>query len=288
MNSFEDAHIYFESVSYKYPNASINAINNINVSIKKGQFVVLMGANGAGKTTFCQLLNGIIPHSVGGMLMGTVKVAGLDTKHHKIAELSQKVGLVLQDPESQLFTGSVKSEVAFGSENLGIPVNELRDRLEWALKVVRLEQFIDRSPSALSGGQKQRLAIASVIAMRPEILVLDEPTSQLDPIGSYEVFTVVKELNQKYGMTIVMATHHSEEIAEFSDRILVFDEGVLVGDGSPKEIFTQKELLLKTWIREPQVSALANYLKQRGIDMPEFPITVEEMEKYILELFQYG
>ncbi len=286
MNRSNNDHIYFENVSYKYPDESVNVINNITLSIKRGQFVALMGSNGAGKTTFCQLLNGIIPHSVGGMLTGTIKVAGLDTKHYRIAELSQKVGLVLQDPETQLFTGSVKSEVVFGSENLCFPVNVLKDRLEWVLKVVRLEQFIDKSPATLSGGQKQRLAIASVIAMHPEILVLDEPTSQLDPIGCYEVLAVIKELNQKYGMTIVMATHHSEEIAKFSDRILIFDQGTVVGDGSPREIFAQKELLKKNWIREPQVSALANYLKQRGIDTPEFPITLEDMEKYVLELFK--
>jgi energy-coupling factor transporter ATPase len=262
----------------------VDALQNINISIAKKQFVVLMGANGAGKTTFCQLLNGIIPHSLGGSMVGSVKVAGLETTKHKIAELSQKVGMVLQDPETQLFTGSVRSEVAFGAENLGVPRQEISERLKWALHVVRLDEFMDRTPAALSGGQKQRLAIASVIAMRPEILVLDEPTSQLDPIGSYEVFSVVKELNQVYGMTIIMATHHSEEIAEFADRIVVFDKGKIIADDTPHKIFSQQKLLERTWIRAPQVSALANYLLEKGIKLPFFPITIDEMESCLEKL----
>jgi energy-coupling factor transporter ATPase len=281
----EAKHVCFENVCYQYSDAQVYALQDVNISIKKGQFVVLMGANGAGKTTFCQLLNGIIPHSLGGSMGGRVEVAGLDTKSHKVAELSQKVGMVLQDPETQLFTGSVKSEVAFGSENLGVPRNEIWERLTWALQVVRLEEFMERTPAALSGGQKQRLAIASVIAMRPEILVLDEPTSQLDPIGSYEVFSVVKELNEVYGMTIIMATHHSEEIAEFADRIVVFDEGRIVADDTPHKIFRQQELLQKTWIRAPQVSALANYLHKKGLNLPFFPTTIEEMEKCLEQIF---
>jgi energy-coupling factor transporter ATPase len=271
-------HICLENVSYKYPDAQVDALQDLSISIGKQQFVVLMGANGAGKTTFCQLLNGIIPHSLGGSMVGSVKVAGLETTTYKIAELSQKVGMVLQDPETQLFTGSVKSEVAFGAENLGVPKQEIWERLQWALPVVRLGEFMDRTPAALSGGQKQRLAIASVIAMRPEILVLDEPTSQLDPVGSYEVFSVVKELNQVYGMTIIMATHHSEEIAEFADRIVVFEEGRIVADDTPHKIFSQQQLLQRTWIRAPQVSVLANYLQDKNVKLPFFPITIEEME----------
>lgn len=277
-------HVSLQGVYYQYPDAGSYALQNVSLGIAKGQFVVLMGSNGAGKTTFCQLLNGIIPHSLGGSLAGTIKVAGLETVNHKIAGLSQKVGMVLQDPETQLFTGSVKSEVAFGSENLGIPTQEIWERLKWALKVVRLEEFMDRTPAALSGGQKQRLAIASVIAMRPEILVLDEPTSQLDPVGSYEVFSVVKDLNKNYGMTIVMATHHSEEIAEFADRIIVFEQGSIIADDTPKSIFRQQELLKRTWIRAPQVSALANYLQEKGLSLPIFPITIEEMESCLEQL----
>lgn len=285
MNSLDNEHISFEKVSYTYPEADQRALCDISVTVPRGQYVVLMGSNGAGKTTFCRLLNGVNPHSTGGMLQGTVRVAGLDTKLHRVAELSQKVGLVLEDPEAQLFTGSVKSEVVFGAENLGIERGELADRLQRSLKAVCLEDLMDRVPTALSGGQKQRLAIASVIAMYPEILVLDEPVSQLDPAGCNEVFSVIRELNKKYGLTIIMAAHQSEEIARFCDRILVFAQGRIIGDGSPREIFANKKILTEASIREPQVTALARYLGKKGIQTQGVPVTNEEMEQYLLELW---
>ncbi len=285
MNGLINEHISFEKVSYTYPGAERRALCDISVTVPRGQYVVLMGANGAGKTTFCRLLNGINPHSTGGRLQGVVRVAGLDTTLHRVAELSQKVGLVLEDPETQLFTGSVKSEVVFGAENLGIERGELVNRMKWALKAVGLEDLMDRIPAALSGGQKQRLAIASVMAMYPEILVLDEPASQLDPAGCSEVFAVIRELNKKYGLTIILAAHQSEEIAQFSDRILVFAQGMIIGDGSPKEVFANKQILTEACIREPQVTALADYLCGKGIQTRGVPVTVEEMEEYLLKLW---
>lgn len=276
--------VSLENVWYKYPDAKSYALKNVNIDIEKGQFVVIMGASGAGKTTFCQLLNGIIPHSTGGKLKGVVKILGLNTKKHKTAELAQKVGMVLQDPEAQLFTGMVKSEVAFGPENLGVSSEEIWEKTKWALKVVRLENFLKRTPSSLSGGQKQRLAIASVLSMQPEILVLDEPTSQLDPVGSYEVFSIIKDLNKKYKMTIILATHNSEAIAEFADRVIIFANGEIIGDNIPRNIFMQQDLLDKTWCRAPQVSELANYLNRNGIKLSRFPIITEEAEDCLQEL----
>ena len=213
-----------------------------------------MGENGAGKSTLCQMTNGIIPNSVGGRLAGRVLVHGLDTKETGISVLATKVGIVLEDPETQLFTTSVKSEVAFGPENLSLPPQEIEERVRWALDVVRLGGYEERLPGSLSGGQKQRLAIAANIAMRPDILVLDEATSQLDPVGVEEVLSVVHELNRKYGITILMATDASEMIARLMDRVVVLDQGQLVVDETPRQIFANTPLFKKLMIRLPQVS----------------------------------
>ncbi len=268
--------IEFKDVSYHYPRSQRWVVTHLNLRIAPGEFVAIMGENGASKSTICQMMNGIIPNSIGGRLTGQVLVHGLDTKETGISELATKVGIVLEDPETQLFTASVKSEVAFGPENLSLPPDEIEERIHWALEVVRLSGYEDRLPSSLSGGQKQRLAIAANIAMRPDILVLDEATSQLDPVGVEEVLSVVRELNQKYGMTILMATDASEMIARLMDRIVVMNLGKLVADGTPRQIFADTPLFQKYMIRSPQVSQLAARVKDGGHPLPAFPITVPE------------
>jgi energy-coupling factor transport system ATP-binding protein len=225
------------------------------------------------------MMNGIIPNSIGGRLAGKVLVHGLDTQEAGISILATKVGIVLEDPETQLFTSSVKSEVAFGAENLCLSPEDIEERVAWALNVVRLKGFEDRLPTSLSGGQKQRLAIAANIAMRPDILVLDEATSQLDPVGVEEVLSVARELNQKYGMTIVMATDASEMIARLMDRVIVLNEGILVTQGTPREIFSNTTLFRKYMIRSPQVSQMAAQMQQAGKEFKKFPITVEDSEE---------
>jgi len=242
-----------------------------------------MGENGAGKSTLCQMLNGIIPNSFGGRLAGKVLIHGLDTQSAGISELATKVGIVLEDPETQLFTTSVESEVAFGPENLNLPVDEIRQRVAWALEVVGLSGYQERMPTALSGGQKQRLAIAANIAMRPDILVLDEATSQLDPVGVEEVLAVARDLNKKYGITIVMATDASEMIARLMDRVVVLDQGKLVTEGTPRQVFADMDLFQKFMIRAPQVSQLAAQLKDAGHPLPVFPITVDEARTGLLQ-----
>jgi energy-coupling factor transporter ATP-binding protein EcfA2 len=268
--------IQLEDVSYKYPRSKRWAVTHLNLTINRGEFIAVMGENGAGKSTFCQMLNGIIPNSVGGNLKGKVLTDGMDTTEVGIAQLATRVGIVLEDPETQLFTTSVMSEVAFGPENLCLPAEEIRGRVKWALEVVRLAGFEERMPSALSGGQKQRLAIAANIAMRPDILVLDEATSQLDPVGVEEVLSVVRELNQKYGMTIVMATDASEMVARLMDRVFVLDKGQLIAEGTPREIFADTDLFQQFMIRAPQVSQLGAQLKKAGHQLKVFPVTVEE------------
>ncbi|RPI88346.1 MAG: ATP-binding cassette domain-containing protein [Chloroflexi bacterium] len=263
-------------VSYRYPRTKRYVISRLNLTVQKGELMAVMGENGAGKSTLCQLMNGIIPHSLGGKLKGKVLIDGIDTQESTIAELATHVGIVLDDPETQLFTTTVLSEVAFGPENLGVPAQEIRERIAWALDIVGLTGFEDRSPTALSGGQKQRLAIAAALAMKPSILVLDEATSQLDPLGVVEVLRVVRELNVKYGMSILMATDHGEEVAKIADRALVLHQGQLVTCGSPREIFSDTGLFKKFMIRAPQVSQLGARLAEAGKSLPVFPISLEE------------
>jgi energy-coupling factor transporter ATP-binding protein EcfA2 len=276
--------IEFKDISYRYPRSQRWVVTHLNLRINQGEFVAIMGENGASKSTICQMMNGIIPNSIGGRLIGQVLVHGLDTKESGIAELATKVGIVLEDPETQLFTASVKSEVAFGPENLNLPPEVIEERIRWALEVVRLSGYEERLPSSLSGGQKQRLAIAANIAMRPDILVLDEATSQLDPVGVEEVLSVVRELNQKYGMTILMATDASEMIARLMDRVVVLNQGKLVADGTPRQIFADTPLFRKIMIRSPQVSQLAVELTSAGHSMPTFPITVPEAARGLQKL----
>jgi energy-coupling factor transport system ATP-binding protein len=261
-------------------------VTHLNLKINQGEFVALMGENGAAKSTVCQMMNGIIPNSIGGRLTGEVLIHGINTKESGISELATKVGIVLEDPETQLFTTSVKAEVAFGPENLSLPPTEIEERIRWALDVVRLNGYEDRLPTSLSGGQKQRLAIAANIAMRPDILVLDEATSQLDPVGVEEVLSVVRELNQKYGMTILMATDASEMIARLMDRVIVLNEGCLVSDGTPRQIFSNADLFKKVMLRSPQVSQLATTLKNEGHPFAEFPITVPETVSGLQEMLK--
>ncbi len=284
----KEPYIIISNMSYRYPDAKHYALEELNFTIYKGEFVVILGEHLAGKSTFCQILNGVIPNFKGGEMKGSVIVSGLNTQEVSVAELAQKVGIVLQDPEAQLFTTKVISEVAFGPENLCLDVDEILERVRWSLQVVGLAGFEQRCPTSLSGGQKQRLAIAAALAMRPEVLVLDEATSQLDPIGTMEVFSLVQELNKKYNMTIIMATHKSEEAAQFADRILILHQYRLITEGVPQEVFQNTKLLQQVNIRSPQVSQLATYLEERSLCLSEFPVTIEQAGRRIEQLFRRG
>lgn len=273
--------IRFDDVSYCYSRTKRWVLRKIDIAIKQGEFVAVMGANGSGKSTFCQCINGIIPHSMLGTLRGKVTVAGFDTKETSVADLSRHVGVVLEDPETQIFTGTIEEETAFGPENLKIPTAEIKERIEWALNIVGLWHRVKDSPLALSGGQKQRLIIATSLVMQPEILVLDEPTSQLDPIGTREVFEVIYKIREEQSMTIVMATHKSEEIAEYADKICVIQNGHIVAFDSPHVIFEQPQLLSDNWIRPPQVSELSKQMGEQGFPLLPHPITTDEAERAI-------
>lgn len=260
--------IEINNLSYRYPSVIQDqetewVLKGIDLTVEEGEFLSIMGPTGVGKTTLCLALNGTVPQSTGGVIKGDVLVSGLNTKRVPVAELAQHVGLVFQDPETQLFNMSVEAEVAFGLECIGIPRDEMLERIDWALSVVGMSEFRERSPFQLSGGQKQRVAIASILAMTPKILVLDEPTASLDPQGKTEVFKIVRELRQKRGMTIIMVEHESERIAEFSDRVVILQDGKVELSGSPADVFSQFERIQSFGLAVPQVSELAYTLNQR-------------------------
>lgn len=221
-----------------------------------------MGPTGVGKTTLCLALNGIVPHSTGGIFKGDVWVKDVNTKRTDVALLASMVGLVFQDPESQFFNVTVEDEVAFGPESLGLESRVIEERVGWALEVVDMSQYRRRSPFQLSGGQKQRVAIASIMAMQPAVLVLDEPTSGLDPVGKTEVFRVVNELKRQTGMTIIMVEHEAEKIAEFSDRVIILEDGAVALQGTPREVFSHTEVMERLGLFIPQVSELALMLNE--------------------------
>jgi energy-coupling factor transporter ATP-binding protein EcfA2 len=257
-----------EKFAYAYPGLHPGqdgpwVLRGVDFAVEEGEFVSIMGPTGVGKTTLCLALNGIVPQSTGGVVRGDITVGGLNTKRTPVPDLARQVGLVFQEPETQLFNMSVEAEVAFGLENLGVPPEEIRERVEWALSVVGLSGYEGRSPFTLSGGEKQRAAIAAILAMTPRLLVLDEPTASLDPLGKTEVFAVVRDLRRQRGMTIVMASLESERIAEFSDRVIVLHEGRVALQGPPAEVFAQVERMGEIGLAVPQVGELAHCLNAR-------------------------
>ncbi|MFQ6015814.1 MAG: energy-coupling factor ABC transporter ATP-binding protein [Anaerolineae bacterium] len=280
MVTIEDLHFYYPPLWIE--GEPIPVLRGIDLEVRRGEFVAIMGPTGCGKTTLCLALNGLVPQATGGDFRGRVIVGGLDTRHHTVAELSTTVGLVFQDAESQLFNMTVADEVAFGLESLGVPWSEMVERIAWALEVVRLTGLEDRSPLQLSGGQKKRLAIASVLAMRPPLLVLDEPTAGLDPIGKTEVLSVIRTLRQDAETTVVLVEQDPEVVAAFADRVVVLGDERIVMEGSPRQIFPQVERMHGLGLGVPQVSELAHTFNvHEGTDFRL--LSVEEAQQRLLE-----
>lgn len=255
-------------------------LQRIDLQVEAGEFVSIIGPTGAGKTTFCLALNGLVPQSTGGTIRGSVTVDGLDTRREPVPSLARRVGMVFQDPETQLFNMTVEAELAFGLENLAFEPAEIRERIEWAAATVGIGPLLARSPFHLSGGQKQRVAIASVLAMTPDVLVLDEPTTNLDPIGKSEVFAVVEELRRRHGMTIIMVEQDCERVAEFSDRVAVLANGCIELQGAPAEVFSRVEDLQTLGLAVPQVAELARFVNRRWSTRHRFT-TVEDAERIL-------
>jgi energy-coupling factor transport system ATP-binding protein len=268
--------VHVDQLSFRYPGALALALHDVSFTVEQGECLALMGPTGAGKTTLCLALTGIIPQFFGGELYGSVRVAGLDTLAYPVSTLARTVGIVFQDPEVQLTATSVEHEVAFALENLCFKVAEIRKRIDEALPAVGLAGLEKKHPHTLSGGQKQRLAIAAALALKPRLLVLDEPTSQLDPVGAIEVFTVIRTLNREFGITIIVASHQSEEVAEFADRVALLDNGRLIRTAPTRQFFQDVTFLTKHHIRPPQVTAFFHRLRERGLMLDSLPVTLPE------------
>lgn len=260
---------------YRYPASLRKILDGINLSIEKGEFVILAGPTGCGKSTLCRCLNGLIPHFYGGELEGEVIVAGYHVTETPISTLAQHVGLVFQNPETQLFALSVEKDVAFGLENLGTPREEMRARVDWALKTAGISELREKPPFDLSGGQQQRVAIASVLAMKPKIIVLDEPTSSLDPLAASKIFKMISELNRKLRITIILVEHRLDLATRYANRVLIMDDkGRIRFDGKCDEVLGLDEI--PKGIPVPKVTLIYRRLKKRGILLDRVPLTPEE------------
>ena len=274
-----------KDVTYTYPGATKPSIENVSITINKGDFVILTGPSGCGKTTLCRCFNGLVPHFYNGKLEGTITVADLNVADHKIYELARHVGLVFQNPENQLFALSVEKDVAFGLENFAMPRDEMRKRVDWALQIAGISELSERPPHELSGGQQQRVAIASVLAMQPDIMILDEPTSFLDPVGAEKIFEVLNELNKKLGITIILVEHRLDLAAKYANHVIVMDKGTIALTGTPREIFTSEKARL-IGIGIPKATKLYQHLKKAGVELKAVPVTPEEAANLLREVLK--
>jgi len=266
-----------ENVNYKYPLEEKQALKNINIEIKKGEFWAVIGKNGSGKTTFCNMLRRFVPDFYKGELTGKIMLEDKELKDYSQKELVQKIGFVFQNPFTQIsgVKDTVFEEIAYGLENLGLDKEEIISKVEKILKLLEIEKLRERNPYDLSGGQKQRVALASIIAMNPDILVIDEPTSQLDPKGTEDIFKIIN-LMANEGKTIILVEHKLELIAEYAQNILVLDEGEVILSGKAEEVLNNK-ILLEKEIGMTQYSILAYELEKSGkVELEEIPITKEK------------
>ena len=258
-------------LSFIYPDET-QALNKVNIQIEKGEKIAIMGANGAGKSTLFSHFNGLTEPT-----SGHLKIQGKIMKYDKqsLLEIRQKVGVVFQNPDDQLFAPSVREDVAFGPMNLGLDLDEVDKRVDEALKLVNMEGFEEKAPHHLSGGQQKRISIAGIIAMYPEIMILDEPTAGLDPQGVDQVLYILNYLNEK-GMTLVVSSHDVEMITEFADKVIVLDHGKVIAQGTTEEVFSNHELLKQAHLKPPKSSELLKKLKDNGLDLKTNKLTIDE------------
>ena len=278
------AFIEAQQVRFSYEPESVDArevLHGVDLSIEEGEFVALLGHNGCGKSTMAKLFNGMLVPTAGRVLVG-----GIDTRVEETQlDVRRQVGLVLQNPDNQLVAGVVEEDVAFGPENLGVPPEEIRRRVEAALKAVDMYQYREHAPHKLSGGQKQRVAIAGIIAMETKCIVLDEPTAMLDPRGRVEVLSTIREMNKQYGITVVLITHYMDEAAQ-CDRVVVVDDGKIILDGTAREVFTHVQLLKSRGLDVPQSTDLANDLADAGYSIDRSILGEEECADALAALLE--
>ncbi|MHC1604468.1 MAG: energy-coupling factor ABC transporter ATP-binding protein [Candidatus Methanofastidiosia archaeon] len=273
--------IKVRGLTFKYAGSKYNILNDISFNVEKGEFIGIIGPSGCGKSTLCFALNGIIPHTISGDISGSIEIFGKDTQKNKTHQLARDIGIVLQNPDSQLFAMSVEEELAFGPENLGVNPEEIQERIDWALSVVRMEKYRDTFPFHLSGGQKQRIAIAASLTMMPNILILDEPTSQLDPKGKKDVFKVIKNLHDKEDMTIMLVEHETDILAEHAERIMVMERGRMIMDGIPDKILSKVEFLHEVGVRPPEIAEITHMLYEKKL-VPKICTTLSAAEEMML------
>lgn len=267
-----------EQVSFAYQDATQKALDDVNLNIEKGSFVTVLGANGSGKSTLAKHFNAILLPTT-----GTVWVEKMDTKNEEdLYSIRQLVGMVFQNPDNQIVATVVEEDVAFALENLGVPTDEMRARVDDAMEMTGIAKFAKSAPHKLSGGQKQRVAIAGVVAMRPDCLVLDEATAMLDPKGRGQVMKTIRKLNTEFGITVVLITHYMEEAA-LSDRVVVMNKGKIVMDGTPKEVFGCPEEVKTYKLEVPDATELCHRLKASGWDIPTDVITVDECAQILCD-----
>jgi len=271
-----------EELKFQYKlqeDKDVVAVDNISVQVSEGEFVVVIGHNGSGKSTFAKMINAILLPSG-----GKIYIDGMDSAEEKnLWDIRKTAGMVFQNPDNQIVATIVEEDVAFGPENIGVPTEEIRTRVDHALETVDMEQFKRKPPHMLSGGQKQRIAIAGVLAMRPKCIVLDEPTAMLDPNGRKDVIRTIEKLNREEGITIVHITHFMDEAVN-ADRVIVIDKGKVVLEGKPKQVFSQVETLKGLGLDVPQVTMLAHELREAGINISGEIINVEEMVDELCQL----
>ncbi len=277
--------IVVNSYWWKYATSKDWVLKNINLEISDGEFVLITGPTGAGKTTLCLSMAGLIPHHYNGYMKGNIYLFGKDTSQMQSHEIAKTVGIVFQDPESQFLTMSVEDEIAFALENLALPREEIRERIYEAASLVKVEDLLERAPYELSGGQKQRVAIASALAMKPKVLIMDEPTGQLDPIGKEEVFFVLERL-KKQGITVVLVEHILEEVARFADRLVLMKNGEIVYDGGVKDFLKNEVKAKSAGVPIPQVTEVWYRLREIFDGFDEPPITLEECEQILKQVLQ--
>ena len=269
-------------MTFTYTGASKPSIQDVSIDISPGEFVVLTGPSGCGKTTICRCLNGLIPNFYSGQFTGELVVDGMNVKEHTTAELATHVGLVFQNPENQLFSLSIERDVAFGPENLGLSREETRKRVDSALDATGITELKDKPPYELSGGQQQRAAIAAVLAMQPKVMVLDEPTSFLDPRSALDILGVISSLNKQLGITIILVEHRLDIVSKHANRVIVMDDGRIVLDGAPRDVYGEQARLIGIGL--PRVTTLFNLLRKEGLQFSHTPTTVDDAESQLRKM----
>ncbi|WP_147539029.1 energy-coupling factor ABC transporter ATP-binding protein [Anaerotruncus rubiinfantis] len=280
--------ITIENLSFQYQDGKGYALRDVNLTVKEGDFIGIIGISGAGKSTLTYAINGIIPHHYAGDFYGSVQVGGMDTVEVRPENLSKLAGSVFQDIDGQMVASIVEDELLFGLENFGFPREEIEERLSGALETVGIADLRHRAIRSLSGGQKQKVAIASIVALRPKILLLDEPTGELDPQSSVQIFEMLRSLNRDYGMTVIVVEQKIMLLCEYADRLLVMDGGGIAFDGQVRAVLQNAAALEALGINIPRVATLANRLRERGLCDGALPVNLDEAEKMVREVVSHA